>query len=72
MIPGMQPRPLTLAEVRRMYRGVLASWASDLMELRRRGLDVPGARGAVNWCAPGTPFASRPPREARPGVRRAA
>lgn len=28
-----------------MYGRVLARWATDLMELRRRGLEVPGGGG---------------------------
>ncbi|MBM4109423.1 MAG: hypothetical protein FJ255_11555 [Phycisphaerae bacterium] len=70
-----QPRPNpTLAHARRLYANVLPAWASDLLELRRRGLHVPGARGHAAWCAPGTPFAARSParQHARPGVRRAA
>lgn len=30
--------------VRGMYERVLASWAMDVLALRRRGLDRPGAR----------------------------
>lgn len=29
-------------QIRRMYTHVLTRWAADLLELRRRGLDVPG------------------------------
>lgn len=31
-------------EARRMYQRTLASWAMDVLSLRRRGLDVPRAR----------------------------
>lgn len=72
MTSRRQPRPLTLNQARRMFRGVLASWASDLLELRRRGLDVPGSRGSGYWSVPGAPFAARPRREVRGGMRRAA
>lgn len=41
--------PLTIAEAsaRGMYQRVLSSWASDLLILRRQGLDQPGWRTAV-------------------------
>lgn len=31
-------------EIRQLYGRVLTRWATDMMELRRRGLDVPGGR----------------------------
>lgn len=34
-------------QARRMFRAVLAPWASDLMTLRRRGLDRPSRRYAL-------------------------
>lgn len=34
-----------VAEARRMYARVMARWAVDMMELRRRGSDGPGGRG---------------------------
>lgn len=34
-------------QAQRMFRAVLAPWASDLMALRQRGLDLPGRRYAV-------------------------
>ncbi len=34
-------------QARRMFRAVLAPWASDLMALRQRGLDLPGRRYSV-------------------------
>ncbi len=43
------------AELRRMYRVALGVWASDLLALRRRGLDAPTRRGGephpglVHW-----------------------
>lgn len=33
---------------RRMFRAVLAPWAADLLELRRRGLDRPGFRRGLD------------------------
>jgi hypothetical protein len=41
------PGPEALEHARRMFRAVLAPWASDLLELRRRGLDRPSFRRAV-------------------------
>lgn len=32
------------ATARQLFQRVLGSWASDLLELRRRGLDRPGYR----------------------------
>ncbi|MCC6659353.1 MAG: hypothetical protein IT437_00565 [Phycisphaerales bacterium] len=53
-------RPWALApvdpRVRRMFERVLASWAGDVLVLRRRGLDRPGV-----WTA-----------EREPAIRRAA
>lgn len=46
-------------QIRRMYTHVLTRWAADLLELRRRGLDVPGDSDDS------TPF----PGEARDGGR---
>jgi hypothetical protein len=40
-----QDRPLE-HQVRAMFNRVLASWASDALSLRRRGLDRPGERDA--------------------------
>ncbi len=41
-MPRVQNEPAeAIAEARRMFRAVLAPWASDLLELRRRGLDHP-------------------------------
>lgn len=63
---------LTLRDVRRMFHAVLAPWASDLLELRRRRLDVPGARGHAAWPR-GTPIAAHPPgAQDRAHARRAA
>ena len=41
--------PLTIAEASAhgMYQRVLSNWASDLLILRRQGLDQPGWRTAV-------------------------
>ena len=42
--------PVTIAEAtaRAMYQRVLSSWASDLLVLRRQGLDQPGWRTAID------------------------
>jgi len=42
MLPGEQSS--RVAEAKRLYRRVLASWANDALELRRLGLDRPGYR----------------------------
>ena len=34
----------SLEESRRLYARMLASWASDMLTLRRRGLETPGRR----------------------------
>jgi hypothetical protein len=44
-LPEAQPSD-AVAEAQRMFRAVLAPWVSDLLELRRRGLDRPGFRRA--------------------------
>lgn len=47
-----QSRGMTPQECRRLFRRVLAAWASDLLSLRRDGLDVPGQRnGRGPWGA---------------------
>lgn len=38
------PSDEALAQARRMFCAVLAPWASDLLRLRRSGLDRPGFR----------------------------
>lgn len=37
-----------------MFHGVLSGWAMDALRLRRRGLDLPSARGSTrSFAAPG-------------------
>lgn len=53
----------TPSTARAMFQRVLASWAGDLLELRRRGLDRPGRRdgtGAPAWLGPADPVEARP------------
>ncbi len=45
-----QPTHPALAESQRLFQRVLASWASDLIMLRRSGLDQPGPRAGI-WAA---------------------
>ncbi|MCA9310040.1 MAG: hypothetical protein KDA21_02480 [Phycisphaerales bacterium] len=43
--PGGAPaRGLSEQEARRMFQRTLSAWAMDLLSLRQRGLDRPGAR----------------------------
>jgi len=42
--PGVRESALDEAESRRMFQRMLACWATDVLRLRRRGLDVPASR----------------------------
>lgn len=71
-IPNHRPASEALDTARAMYRRVLASWASDLLELRRRGLDTPGPRRASTWCGPSAGLGTSLAHDHRPAPRRAA
>lgn len=52
-VGGIQPlalsgdlpaRRLSEQDARRMYQRMLSTWAMDLLSLRQRGMDRPGAR----------------------------
>lgn len=57
-------------QARRMFRAVLAPWAMDLLELRRRGLDRPGRRYSCGLVL--RPGSDGPAAPAERPVRRAA
>lgn len=42
--PGVRETALHEAESRRMFQRTLACWATDVLRLKRRGLDVPVSR----------------------------
>jgi hypothetical protein len=42
--PGVRESALHEAESRRMFQRTLACWATDVLRLKRRGLDVPVSR----------------------------
>lgn len=46
VMPGAVVEPISLspAQASQMYQRFLAAWASDLLRLRRHGLDRPGVR----------------------------
>ncbi|MCH2161514.1 MAG: hypothetical protein MK085_06530 [Phycisphaerales bacterium] len=47
-IDGHNQEHITVADARAMFNRVLASWASDLLRLRREGLAAPGWRVQVD------------------------
>lgn len=42
--PGVRESTLDEAESRRMFQRMLACWATDVLRLKRKGLDVPASR----------------------------
>lgn len=57
--PGVMEAALHEAESRRMFQRTLALWATDVLRLKRRGLDVPVNRRSVPMQAMPAPVAYR-------------
>jgi len=64
-LSGPSERPLDLHNARRMFQNVLPGWASDVLMLRKKGLDRPSLREGKGYFAPfqdGSSAASAAPR----------